>query len=142
MAKFIGVLGSVFLIASFVSLIWPRISPNARPKPLQQLHDMLLQTPVGQNAANVLGVSDDQTVLPLTPQSITKQIVDTIHTRVSDVIITHAVREITKRFKDLPTQDQEKVLDQFSKAVNDAIPSPAQDLPNGSQNSSQSNNNP
>ncbi len=145
MAKFLGVFGGALLVCCFVALIWPRFSPSPRPKPLQQLHDFLLTTPVGQNAANVLGVSDDQTVLPLTPQSISQQIINNIHTRVSDVVITHAVREISKRFRDLPIQDQEKVIEQFTKAVSEGFPeassSPSQNLPDSTQNSTEANNN-
>lgn len=135
MVKFLSVLGSVLVVLSFATLMWPRFSPNPRPEPLQKLHDMLLTTTLGKNAANVLGVADDHTVIPLTPQSISQQVITSIRTRVSDVVITHAVREITKRFRDLPIQDQAKVLEEFTKAVTEteATASPTQQLSNPSE---------
>jgi hypothetical protein len=136
MVKFLTVLGIGFVVISLAALLWPRFSPNPRPSALEKLHAFLLSTPAGQNAANVLGVSDDATVLPLTPSSISQQITDSVHSRISSVIITNFVRIISSRFKDLPIQDQEKVLNEFSKVFSqpqEATASPTQNLPNATK---------
>ena len=136
MVKFIGVLGVGASIVILLTLLWPRFSPNPRPAPLEKIHDILLSTEIGKNAANVLGVSDDQSVVPLTPQSVSQQIIMSVRNRVSDVIITNAVRIISQRFKDLPIDQQEKVINAFSQAISEPTSveaSPSQNLSNPAQ---------
>lgn len=118
MAKFVSVFGIVILVAVVLSLLWPRISPYPRPEPLTRLHNILVATPVGGQAAQVLGVSDDATVVPLTPQGILQGVVDSVKVRVTDVVITHAVREIISRFSQLSPEEQTRILDAISQSMN------------------------
>jgi hypothetical protein len=141
MLKFIGVLGVLFVIASCITLVWPGINPNPRPEPLARLHEMLMKTSLGQHAANVLGVSDEHPLTPLTAHSIGQEILRSFQARVSNVVITHAIREIAKRFKDLPVEEQQRVLEEFSSAIDETILSSTQELPDVSQNSAERNSN-
>jgi hypothetical protein len=118
MAKFVSVLGIVLLALVALSLLWPRISPYPRPEPLTRLHNILVATPIGENAANVLGVSDEAQVVPLTPQTIVQSILDSVKTRVTDVLITHAVRGIMSRFSQLSPGEQTRILDAISQSMN------------------------
>jgi hypothetical protein len=118
MAKFVSVVGIVLLVSVVLSLLWPRISPYPRPEPLTRLHDILLATSAGKQAAEVLGVSDEARAVPLTPQNIVEDIVHTARSRVTDVVITHAVREIIARFSRLSPSEQTRILDAISQSMN------------------------
>ena len=122
MVKFISVLGIVILLACAAALLWPRLTSNPRPEPLTRLHDLLVSTSVGSNAANVLGVSDEAQVVPLTPQRVMQQVGDGIKARVTDIIITNVVREIMSKFSQLPQNEQERILDAIGKSMNQTSP--------------------
>lgn len=117
MVKFVSVFGITLLLLMLVTLMWPRFFDVPRPGPLASLNAFLRNTPVGQNTANVLGVSTEDSVQKLTPQSIVASVVTTAEQRALDVAITHIVREITRRFRDLPKEHQKRILE----AIGDSI---------------------
>jgi hypothetical protein len=118
MVKFVSVMGVILFVAVLLSLLWPRISPYPRPEPLTRLRSILVAIPQGQKVANVLGVSDESQVTPLTPQKIMQGIVDSVKARITDVVITHAVREIMSRFSQLSPGEQTRILDAISQSLN------------------------
>lgn len=142
MVKFLSVAGILAIVVISITMLWPRFSPFPRPLPLAKLHEIILKTQPGQQAANVLGVSDDATVSIISPQVILSQVSSAVRTRISNVVITHAVRAITKRFKDLPPQTQEKVLEELAKGLAESQQGelPSQDLPQATQESSSGDN--
>jgi hypothetical protein len=118
MVKFVSVIGIVLVVAAALSLLWPRISPYPRPEPLTRLHNILVATPLGEHAAAVLGVSDEAHVVPITPQGFIQGVVNTLEERLTDVVITHAVREIMARFSQLSPEEQTRILDAISQSMN------------------------
>jgi hypothetical protein len=142
MVKFISVAGIAFFLIISITMLWPRFMTMPRPVPLARLYEIIVQTSPGQQAANVLGVSDDASVIVISPKEVVTQITSSVKTRISNVIITHAVREITKRFKDLPVKTQEKVLEELSKGISQAQQGdlPPEDLPQSSEDSAEADN--
>jgi hypothetical protein len=97
------------------SLMWPRLSDKPRPKVLQDIHDLVLKTSVGQNAANVLGVSDESNVQKLdfgvmasTAVTNTKT---AVQNRVRTVVVTNAVNQLNRQFDNL-SEDQKTYVRQ------------------------------
>jgi hypothetical protein len=97
------------------SLMWPRLSDKPRPKVLQDIHDLVLKTTVGQNAANVLGVSDESNIQKLdfgvmasTAVTNTKT---AVQNRVRTVVVTNAVNQLNRQFDNL-SEDQKTYVRQ------------------------------
>ncbi|MBI4029175.1 MAG: hypothetical protein HY376_02315 [Candidatus Blackburnbacteria bacterium] len=101
------------LTVGLVSLAWPRLTPQARPVPLQKVHDVVLETQVGQQAAQTLGVTDEKNVVPINPSavvaSVATSIVTTIEKRTQQVVVENAVKQLTNQFDQLP-QDQKQQI--------------------------------
>lgn len=95
------------------SLMWPRLSDKPRPKVLQNVHDLVLRTEVGQNAANVLGVSDEANVQKINFGEIASRAVGNARTavqnRVRTVVVTNAVNSLSRRFDALPVEQKEQI---------------------------------
>ncbi len=104
---------------SFVggSLIWPRLTKQPRPAPLQQVRDVVVKTPVGQQAANVLGVSDDKNVQPI---DVAKAISGAIGAgeqavaqRIQYVIVQKAVNQLESQIDKLPKDQRSQIRQQL-----------------------------
>lgn len=106
------------------SLMWPRLTDKPRPKVLADVHDLVLRTQVGQNAANVLGVSDEANVQKINFEEIAYTMVNSAKTavqnRVRTVVVTNAVNQLNRQFENLT--DDQKIY------VRQAICEPAESL--------------
>lgn len=113
MIKFIAI-GLVSAGAmSVVSLVWPKLTLKPRPVPLQQIHDVVLGTKIGEQAAQTLGVADEAKVTPINPSavvaSVASSLVATAEKRVQQVVVENAVKQLTNQFDQLP-QDQKQQI--------------------------------
>lgn len=101
------------IAVSVISLAWPKLTKEVRPAPLQQVHDTVLGTKVGQQAATALGVTDEASVTPINPGqvlgSVVTTIVTTVEKRTQEVIVENAVKQLTNQFDQLP-QDQKQQI--------------------------------
>lgn len=136
MKRFLPVFLGFLVLVGIVSLVWPRFFDTPRPQPLDQINGILRNTDIGQKTANILGVSDDANVHKLTPASIAESATAEARERVTDTIVTHISRLIVNKFSQLPQDQQERILEALTKALN---PSPAQNLPDATQSGAQSN---
>jgi len=93
------------------SLMWPRLSDKPRPKLLQNVHDLVMKTTAGQNAANVLGVSDEANVQKLDFGQMASSAVlgakTAVQDRVRTVVVTNAVNQLNRQFDNL--SDDQKI---------------------------------
>lgn len=111
--QFIGALvGSAIVIAT-ASIAWPLVTVSPMPTVLEDVRRVVIQTPLGQQASNVLGVSDPSQskpvnvsefvtnkaseVLMATKESLTKSATTTILT------------QLMTRYKEL-SEDQKQVV--------------------------------
>ncbi len=98
------------------SLLWPRLTPNPRPQVLQQVHDIVIKTPLGSQAATVLGVTDETNVTPLNlgelVGSAAGEVKSAAEKRAQMVIMTQVTRELSKQYEKLP-EDQKVQLQQI-----------------------------
>jgi hypothetical protein len=97
------------------SLAWPRFTTQERPKLLQEVHDVALKTPIGREAASVLGVTDESQVEPFNFGSIIYSIVDSARAaaqnRAQTVIVGNAVNQLKGQFDQL-SSDQKDLIRQ------------------------------
>lgn len=98
------------------SLIWPRLTTNPRPEVLQQVHDVVIKTPMGNQMATVLGVADEANVAPLNlgelAGSAAGEVKSAAEKRAQMVIMTQVTRELSKQYEKLP-EDQKIQLQQI-----------------------------
>jgi len=95
------------------SIAWPRITTAPRPKLLDDVHNMVMRTPVGQQTANVLGVSDEQNIQPINVSAIVfgglNSVKDAVQQRVQATIVGNAVNELNRRFDSLPVEQKQQI---------------------------------
>ena len=98
------------------SLVWPKITNAPRPQLLQEVHDSVIKTPVGANAAQVLGVTDDKSVQPINLGTIANTawngIKTAAQTRAQTIVMTQVTAQLTNQYEKLP-KDQQKTLQEI-----------------------------
>lgn len=110
-------MGSLLLTAACgvaVALLWPKFTSAPRPPVLEQVRSVVMQTPVGQSAAQVLGVADGQApVTPLTVQSVTdtvsQAVVNTVREKTQEIVSRQIVNQIVQQFDKLD-KDQKQIV--------------------------------
>jgi hypothetical protein len=109
----VGVFG---ITLSGGSLVWPHFTNAPRPQLLQQVHDRVVKTPVGFQAARVLGVTDDKTIQPVNMGqvvgSVGNSIKSAVQKRAQSIITAQIVGQLSNRFEKLP-KDQQKQLQEI-----------------------------
>ena len=102
------------------SLLWPRLTTQKRPPIIQQVHDAVLKTPIGEQSANVLGVSDEAHVKPLNAGEVVAGIVGAaegaVQSRIQTIIVKNAVNELTSEFDKLPLDQKQEIQQAICKA--------------------------
>ena len=97
------------------SLLWPKFTTAPRPKLLQQVHDVVVKTPPGEQAAQVLGVSTDD-VQPINLGEVANTIVANIKTaaqkRAQTIIMAQVTAQLTNQYEKL-SKDQQVQLQQI-----------------------------
>jgi hypothetical protein len=95
------------------SLVWPRVTSAPRPQLLQEVHDTVIKTPVGANAAQVLGVTDDKKVAPINLGDLANNawngIKSAAQKRAQTILMFQVTAQLTNQYEKLP-KDQQKTL--------------------------------
>ena len=95
------------------SLVWPRLTTQARPKLLQDVHDVVIKTSIGQQTASVLGVSDEAHVEPInigrSVASAAAGLRTAVQQRVQTIIVGNAVNQLNSQFDRLPKDQKEQI---------------------------------
>jgi hypothetical protein len=109
------IIGSVALAATVAggSLAWPRFTTSQRPKLLQDVHDIVLQTPIGARASDILGVSDEASVEPFNIGQVVYSLVDNVKAavgkRAQNVIVKNAVKQLEGQFDRLSPEEKTEI---------------------------------
>ncbi len=108
----IALLGTGFVVST-ASLIWPRFTEQPRPPQLEKVREVVMQTPVGQQAATVLGVADSGSIEPINISSLagtlTQQAGSAVTEKVAQEVTSRAVSQIISQIDKLP-EDQRQIL--------------------------------
>lgn len=113
MFKFIIVgLGSGVLV-SIASLVWPRLTVQPRPAPLEKVREIVIQTEIGKNAAEILGVASPSSVTRINPSQIARtaveSVVTTVEKRAQEVVVENAVKQLSNQFNGLPQEQKQQI---------------------------------
>ena len=104
-------LGSAVVI-SIASLVWPKVTTQPRPKQLTQVREMVMQTQAGKNMAQVLGVTDEATVKPMSVgefvQEQTAAVVSSVADSAQHAVTSQLLIQLSKKFSELPKAEQEQ----------------------------------
>ncbi len=118
-------LGSAVVI-SIASLVWPKVTTQPRPKQLTQVREIVMQTQAGKNMAEVLGVTDEATVKPMSVGEFVQEQASAMVSNVADsaqhAVTSQVLIQLSKKFSELPKDEQA----QFRGLIcTPPIPSPA-----------------
>lgn len=117
--KFLLTLLFVGVTLAVISLLWPRFSDQPRPVPLTQIRNTVVQTPLGAQAAMVLGVSDEASVqrfnLQTSVNDLTVSAAGVLQQRAQTVLTIHAVKQLQQQFQQLPQDQQEQIREVICK---------------------------
>lgn len=109
-ARFILALTIAITALGSGSLMWPRLTDKPRPKLLQDVHDMVLKTSVGVNAANVLGVSDEANVEKIDVGAMVGGAVlgakIAVQNRIRTMVVGNAVNQLNRQFDNLSSEQK------------------------------------
>lgn len=119
--QYIGVaLGSVVFI-SVASFIWPKVTNQPRPDPLTQVREVVIKTSLGQQMANVLGVTDESDITPVNPGTFvakqTNNAVTAVQKSAQRAITSRVIQQLAGQFDQLP-EDQKQ---EFQKMICDPV---------------------
>lgn len=111
--QFILTLVSSVAVISGASLVWPLVTHAPSPEPLAKVREMVLQTDVGRQAAQTLGVSDMTNVEPINVSSVASDVVSNVVSTASQKVQDAATREIiiqvVKKIETLQPDQQEEI---------------------------------
>ena len=100
------------VVISITSLVWPKVTAQPRPKQLTKVREMVMQTQVGQNVAQVLGVTDEATVKPMSVSEFVQEQATAVVTNVADsaqhAVTSQVLIQLSKKFNELPHDEQEQ----------------------------------
>jgi hypothetical protein len=108
---------AVFGVTIFVgSLLWPKLTSAPRPEVLQQVHNIVIKTPQGAAAAQVLGVKDDSTVEPINLAQVATDALNGIKSaaekRAQTILVSQVTQQLMNQYEKLP-EDQQLQLQQI-----------------------------
>ncbi len=119
MFKFVLVALAGVLTIGGGSLLWPKLTRQSRPAPLQQVHDIVIKTDLGKQAASVLGVTDEAAVTPINVSSlagsVTSSVISAVQERTQEVVVRQAVNQLVKQFDQLNPQQKQEIKEAICK---------------------------
>jgi hypothetical protein len=105
------------------SLAWPRLTNQPPPKLLKEVRSVVIKTQVGEQTANVLGVTDEKNVKPINLGTVAAgalgEVKTAVQNRVQAIIVGNAVNQLHQQFEKLSpaqkTQIQEIICQPLEK---------------------------
>ncbi|MEK9143443.1 MAG: hypothetical protein AAB481_02345 [Patescibacteria group bacterium] len=105
-------------VVSVVSLLWPKFTAKPEPNALEQVRDAVLGTEIGQNAAALLGVTNDHPQplnLSDTVSSVAGMVTSSVEQKVSQIVSDQVAAQVVKQYKQLPEIQQTYVTETICK---------------------------
>lgn len=112
-----------FIIASSavtgISLLWPKFTSRRRPEPLQKVRDVIMETHLGKEAAQTLGVTDEKNVEPIQVSSVAATVVSNVNAvvrqKTEEIVTQQIVNQIVRQLEALPEEKRDKVREAVCK---------------------------
>lgn len=117
--QFFLTLGVAVVTVGLGSLLWPKLTAMARPKTLTEVRNVVMQTPVGQQAAVILGVGDESTVTPINVSSVASSlvagVVSSVGQKAQETVTRQAVQQIMRQVDQLPASEKQQIQEALCK---------------------------
>ncbi len=101
-------------VVSAGSLSWYKFTKSPRPQPLTLVHDMLLTTWAGRQAAEALGVENESSIeqlnIPQVAGAMVASVAATVEQRVQEAVVSSVVTHIARQYDGL-VPEQKKQLE-------------------------------
>lgn len=115
--QFIGAAFGAGLMLAVTSLVWPRITSDPRPPALTKVRDVVMTTAVGKNAANVLGVTDESKITPVSVTTLVTEgataALDGVAKTAQHNVTTKLIESLGKQFDSLPEDEKKTFREQI-----------------------------
>jgi len=108
----LSLLVAIVTAAAGASLLWPKFMKTPMPPALSNLHDFVIQTPVGGELASVLGVpSDSITALDMkdVAASAASSIVAGVEQKTTEIFIGQLLLQLNRQIEKLPSGEQDNI---------------------------------
>ncbi len=110
--RYFFVLAGATLTIAGVSLVWPKLTSRSRPETLGKVHELVLKTELGQKAAEILGVEDESTVVPINVASAAAQVavsvLSSVQEKTQQVVVSQTISVLAKKYEELPTEQKKQ----------------------------------
>ncbi|MBI5619331.1 hypothetical protein HY950_00015 [Candidatus Gottesmanbacteria bacterium] len=117
--QFILTLGVAALTVGLGSLLWPKLTARVRPKPLTEIRNVVMQTPMGKQAATILGVSDEGAVTPINVSSVASSlvsgVVSAVGQKAQETVTRQAVQQLINQVDQLPADQKQQIQEALCK---------------------------
>ncbi|MFZ5845656.1 MAG: hypothetical protein ACOY0S_04275 [Patescibacteria group bacterium] len=91
------------------SLLWPKFTRQARPAPLQQVHDLVIKTDLGKEVAGILGVTDETTIAPINIASWAGSLMSSTGEQAQQIVVTQTINRLLQQFEQLPPEQKQQI---------------------------------
>lgn len=95
------------------SLLWPKLTSKPSPKPLTEVRRLVVETPVGKEAAAVLGVSQDESTQPVDLRQWAAEqgnaILNNISNSAEQAVVSGVVKQIMGQIDKLPDNQKQEL---------------------------------
>lgn len=99
------------------SLLWPRITRQPAPPIVNETKQAILRTSLGQEAAEILGVKDQENIQPINPavvvQSALTTVTKSLEDRATQIVIQQAVSQLQNQLDKLPPAQKQEIQAQL-----------------------------
>lgn len=113
MIKFVAAAIAFSITVIGISFLWPKFTRETRPEPLQKVRDTVIQTDIGREAADILGVAKDKEMQPInisdTASSVAGSIISSLGKEVQQVVTHQVTTQLLNQYKELPPTEQERI---------------------------------
>lgn len=114
MIKYILVAGAGAGVVALTSLLWPRFTNKPEPQSLETVRNTVLGTEIGQNTADLLGVSQgDVTPINLSDavSSVAGVVTSSVEQKVSQIVSDQVAAQVVKQYEQLPVPQKDRVVE-------------------------------
>lgn len=108
--QFLGAAFGAFAVVSFISIAWPRLSSDPRPEALTRVREAVIETSPGRSLSEVLGVTDETAVSPVSINSLvasgTNAAIDMVTKSTQKAVTGKILETLGTQFETLSEEDK------------------------------------
>jgi hypothetical protein len=108
--QFLGAAIGATVIIAVISIAWPRLSADPRPEMLTKVREVVIETPPGRSFSEVLGVTDETGVTPVSVSTIittgTNAAVDMVTKSTQKAVTEKILETLGSQFETLSEEEK------------------------------------